>query len=90
MNELVILTDSSCDLPIELINKMKIEVMPLSILIDDKEFLDCADEHDIKYSTMYNLMRNNKTIKTAAVLPRLLDVSWYVVKMYYTWAFHLH
>lgn len=67
MNELVILTDSSCDLPIELINKMKIEVMPLSILIDDKEFLDCADEHDIKYSTMYNLMRNNKTIKTAAV-----------------------
>lgn len=63
MNEYVIVTDSSCDLPDSLIKQMNIEVIPLSILVGEKIYRDYADEREIKYSEVYRLLRNNHEIQ---------------------------
>lgn len=67
MNEYVILTDSSCDLPSDLINKMNLEVLPLSILVGEKQYKNYADERDIKFKEVYSILRDKQAVKTAAV-----------------------
>ena len=69
MREYIIMTDSSCDLPLEIVNDLEISVLPLSLVIDDKKYYNYLDERDITFSEFYKLMRNKKTSKTSAVNP---------------------
>lgn len=43
MRKIKIITDSTCDLPIELINKYDIEVIPLGVTVDNITYLDGVD-----------------------------------------------
>lgn len=67
MKEYIIMTDSSCDLPLELLNNLEISVLPLSLVIDDKKYYNYPDQRDITFSEFYALMRNKKISKTSAV-----------------------
>lgn len=59
-----ILIDSGCDLPKEIIERYNIEVLPLIVYLDDKEYFDGVD---IQPKEVYDAMRNEKVPKTAQI-----------------------
>jgi DegV family protein with EDD domain len=59
-----IITDSACDLPKEITKEHNIEVLPLFVYLDDKEYLD---GETIQYDELYSNMRDGKSYKTAQV-----------------------
>ena len=61
-----IYTDSSCDLPKEMIEQYNLKVMQLEVIIDDKQ---PVLNRDIKAKDFYNQLRNGANAKTAAVTP---------------------
>ena len=66
MNEFVILTDSSCDLPGDLARKLELEVIYLSVLIEGKTYQNDLDEKSITNKATYQLFREGKASKTSA------------------------
>ena len=61
-----IYTDSSCDLPKEMIAQYDLKVMQLEVIIDDKA---PVLNRDIEAKEFYNQLRNGANAKTAAVTP---------------------
>lgn len=61
-----ILADSACDLPLDLFDSLHIELLPLVVQIDDKQFYDLET---IQPTELYKQMRNGKAPKTAQVPP---------------------
>lgn len=59
-----ILTDSACDLPNNIIKEYGIEVLPIILIKEDKEYLDKVT---IEPETVYENMRNGKSYKTAQI-----------------------
>jgi len=67
MNDYVIITDSCCDLPAKLADELELTVIPLSVLLNGKEYLNYLDEREIKASEFYDLIRAGHQAKTSAV-----------------------
>ena len=67
MNEYVIMTDSSCDLPADLAQKMELTVLPLFVYVDDKKYTNYLDEREISFSEIYAKLRTRCPAKTSAV-----------------------
>ena len=67
MNEYVIMTDSSCDLPADLAHKMELTVLPLFVYVDDKKYTNYLDEREISFSEIYAKLRTRCPAKTSAV-----------------------
>lgn len=64
MADYEIFTDSSCDLPIEIIEKFDLKVMQLEVIIDDNPpVLNC----EIDINDFYEQLRNGANAKTSAV-----------------------
>lgn len=59
-----IITDSACDLPKEIIEEYNVDVIPLMVYLDEKEYLDGETLGPID---LYNAMREGKAPKTAQV-----------------------
>ncbi|MGL4911672.1 MAG: DegV family protein [Romboutsia sp.] len=60
-----LICDSLCDVPEELVKKYNIEVIPLTIIMEEKEYKDGVD---INNKEFYDLMRNSNTApKTSQV-----------------------
>lgn len=66
MPEFEIFTDSSCDLPKEIIERYDLKVMQLEVIIDDRE---PVLNKDIEAKELYDLLRAGAMAKTAAVTP---------------------
>lgn len=66
MNEFVILTDSSCDLPQGLADKCGLEVLPLTVSVDGSDYRNFLDEREISTHEFYTMQREGKIAKTAA------------------------
>ena len=65
MSNIKIICDSLADIPAELIQKYDIEVVPLSIIFNDKEYIDGID---ITKAEFYKMLReNDKLPKTSQV-----------------------
>lgn len=65
--EVVITTDSTCDLPIYLLKKQNVEIVPLTIQLSDESYLDGIN---ITPDDIYSFYDKTKTLpKTAAVSP---------------------
>lgn len=69
MSEFVLLTDSSCDLSGELVEKLNVEVIPLRVTIDGKTYANYPDEREISSKNFYQLLREGKMATTAAITP---------------------
>ena len=54
-----ILCDSMTDLPIEIINKYSIDIVPLTVIFNEKEYLDRLD---ITTNEFYKMLRENDTM----------------------------
>ncbi len=67
MNPIKIICDSTCDLSPELIKRYNIDIVPLSVCLDDKIY---ADGEEITPDEVYAWADKNKTVpKTSAVSP---------------------
>ena len=71
--EILITADSTCDLPREIVEERGIEIIPLSILLGDNEYLDGVD---ITPADIFSFVEQGGTLpKTAAAPPsRYYDV----------------
>ena len=67
MSQYIIMTDSSCDLPAQLAAELELEVLPLSVLIDGKSYVNYLDERDISFADSYAALRAGKSATTSAV-----------------------
>lgn len=67
MSQYIVITDSSCDLPAGLAAELELEVLPLSVLIDGKSYVNYLDERDITFADCYAALRAGKNATTSAV-----------------------
>lgn len=65
MDNIKIICDSLSDIPMELIEKYDIEVVPLSIMFNEKEYIDGIDLTKVEFYKM--LRENDKLPKTSQV-----------------------
>lgn len=67
MKYFTIVTDSSCDLPASLAEKLGIRVVPLSLSVDGKQYYNYLDGRDISYQDFYGQLAAGKMVTTSAV-----------------------
>jgi len=67
MVDFVLLTDSCCDLPAEMAQEMQLEVLPLTVYMDEAEYRNYLDEREISYEDFYARLHTVKVTKTSAV-----------------------
>ena len=67
MNNFVILTDSSCDLPAELAEELGVGVLPLTVNMEGKIYRNFLDWREISPEEFYDKVRNGATATTSAV-----------------------
>ena len=65
-----ILSDSACDLPEEILKEYNIDLLPIIVIKDDKEYLDKVT---IDPKKMYEDMRNGEIYKTAQIPPSMFE-----------------
>jgi len=63
-----ILADSACDLPLALAHEYGIQIVPLTVHLDQTDY---KDGQTIDPETIYNAMRSGKTTKTSQVSPQI-------------------
>ena len=63
----MIMTDSSCDLSQELADQLGLEVLPLEVMADGKNYRNWLDGREIGFKEFYKLAREGKELKTSAV-----------------------
>ena len=67
MRYYTIVTDSSCDLPAPLLEKMGIRVVPLAVNLDGKTYFNYPDGRAIGFEEYYAQLRSGKQSTTSAV-----------------------
>ncbi len=67
MNNYIIFTDSGSDLGAEMVEKLGVQVIPLTAIIDGKEYLNYPDEREITNRRFYEILRKGAVCKTAAI-----------------------
>ena len=65
-----IISDTSCDLTQELIEKYQLVILPLCVLDDEREYVDTVD---ITADEIYENMRQGKMYKTAQLSPMAIQ-----------------
>lgn len=63
----VVMTDSSADLTVELVEKLGLDVIPLSVNVGEKSFMNYPDEREIGSHEFYEMLRGGANAKTSAV-----------------------
>ena len=66
MSNYVILTDSSCDLPAAVADKLGLVVIPLSVFIEGQVYQNFLDEREIASHDFYELLRKKSMASTSA------------------------
>ncbi|MBQ7340922.1 MAG: DegV family protein [Oscillospiraceae bacterium] len=67
MKDFIVLTDSTCDLNLELRQQFGIEYVPMRYIIDDKEYVASLDWEFHGVKEYYDLMRNGSRVFTTQI-----------------------
>ena len=67
MSDFVIVTDSSADLPADLVQELGVEVLPLSFTIQGKTYHNYPDDREMDLKEFYQQLRAGEMATTAAV-----------------------
>lgn len=67
MSDFVILTDSSADLDAQLAQKIDVQVVPLSFVLNNRAYHNYPDNRDMDPHTFYDRLRKGETATTNAV-----------------------
>ncbi len=70
MNKYQIITDSCVDLPAELAKDLELDILPLKVTIDGKEYNNHLDGREISPKAFYDLLREKHTATTAQANPQ--------------------
>jgi DegV family protein with EDD domain len=66
-NDYVIFSDSCSDLTLKQIEKMNIQIIPLSVDLEGKTYYNYPDEREISFQAFYDKLRNKSVAKTSMV-----------------------
>jgi DegV family protein with EDD domain len=69
MNDYVIVTDSCIDLPDRLAKSLALEVIPLSVRVEDKVYYNYLDEREISFQEFYKELHEKKRTQTSQLNP---------------------
>ena len=69
MSDYILLTDSSCDLPPKIAEELDIQVLPLKVNLNGREFRNYLDEREIPSGEFYAALRAGGAASTSAVNP---------------------
>lgn len=67
MSDYIIVTDSTANLPEEMIEKYNLKILSLNYYVDDKEYKGYVKGENNDLSAFYKMMREKKDIKTSLV-----------------------
>lgn len=67
MAEYVLFTDSTTDLPVELVQEMKVEVMPLVFTLGDKHYRNYPDNRELSPKEFYDRLRAGEVSTTSQI-----------------------
>lgn len=67
MSDYVIVTDSSADLPADLVRELGVEVLPLSFAIQGKNYRNYPDDREMDPKVFYKMLRDGEMATTSAV-----------------------
>ena len=67
MSNYVIITDSSCDLPISMVNELGIHVVPLAFIMEEKTYWNYPDHRDMSPKEFYEKIAAGTMATTNAV-----------------------
>ena len=67
MNNFVIISDSSCDLPQATAEQLGIEIVPLNFTLCGNEYVNYLDERDLPIKNFYEQLRNGEMSSTSAI-----------------------
>ncbi len=65
MNDYVILTDSTSDLPLEITKEMQVDIIPMKFIMDGKSYFD----GEMKSKEFYDKLRNKSLASTSQINP---------------------
>lgn len=67
MNEYIILSDSSCDLPASIVEQQGLKIQPLVVTVDGTEYRNYSDERELSSVQFYEMLRAGKMAFTSAI-----------------------
>ena len=67
MRDYIILTDSCCDFSAEMVDELGLHVLPLSFMMEGKEYFNYPDNRDIDPQVFYNKLRAGTLGTTSAI-----------------------
>ena len=67
MRDYIIMTDSCCDLPAELVSELELTVLPLSFCIEGRELYNFPDNREMDPKVFYEKLRNGAEGTTYAI-----------------------
>ena len=67
MREFIILTDSCCDFSAQMVEELELSVLPLSFIMEGKEYFNYPDNRDIAPGEFYRRLRDGTLGTTAAI-----------------------
>jgi len=69
MKDYVIVSDSCVDLPASLADELGIQILPLKVTFEGKEYQNFLDERELKTADFYQTLRNHIKTSTAQATP---------------------
>ncbi len=78
MSSFSIVTDTGCDMPAALAEKLGITAVPLKVIIGGKTIVSSLSKLDVGSDSFYDLLRNGVDVKTAS--PSIDDFERYFKK----------
>ena len=67
MNDYILMTDSSADLPDKLVRELNLEVLPLTFVLKGKNYKNWPDNREMAPKAFYRQLREGAVATTAAV-----------------------
>lgn len=67
MSNFKIITDSTSDLPVQLVDELDLHVIPMLYTVDGKDYLNTPDESELSSHDFYELLRAGKTSTTTQI-----------------------
>jgi DegV family protein with EDD domain len=71
MNDYVIVSDATMDLPADIVDKYGIKVIPMGLHIDGEEYSHYPDERELTIEEFYSRLKNGATSTTTQITPVL-------------------
>lgn len=67
MSDFKIITDSTSDLPVKLVEELELHVIPMLFTVDGKDYLNTPDENELSSHDFYEMLRAGKTSTTTQI-----------------------